>query len=356
MIRDPFLEELLYAAGPSGMETSAAEVWRTHAAGYAKVERDRMGNSYAIVNAKGKVHQPVVLLAGHIDEIGVIITHIDEDGFLYIDEVGGWDAQVLVGQRIRFLSDHGNPLGVVGRKPPHLLDPDEEHDAVTLKSLWVDIGATSREEALTMVEVGDMGVLDQQFHYLPNKRLVSRCLDNRIGAYVVFEAARRYAANPGEAKVIAAATVQEEVGFANGGGAGLAGRLYNPDVAIAVDLTFATDHPDAKKEQEGDHSLGGGPVLARGTLLHPEVFRLLRSAAVDNDIPYTVQALGYRTRTDADVLATAALYASATGLVSVPNRYMHSPNEMVSLEDVEHTIELLVAACQYVRSDMDWRR
>lgn len=344
-----FLKRLLDAPGPSGFESLPAKVWRDEASTFAEVVRDVAGNSIAVVHPDGA---PTIMLAGHIDEIGVIVTWIDDDGFVHIGAIGGWDPQVLVGQRIRFLGKNGDVFGVVGRKPIHLLKGEEREKAPKLTDLWVDIGAATRDEALGLLDIGDPGVIDARTLELPNGRLVSRAIDDRIGAFIVLEAARRYARQPGTARVVAVATTQEEISY-HGGGALISATRIGPTMAIAVDVTHATDHPGAEKKETGDHRLGGGPVLARGSVISPVVYRLLRDAAARLGIATTTQAAGRDTSTDADFIHIAR-EGIATGLVSVPNRYMHSPGEMVSLADIEHTAALLAETCRAVTPETDF--
>lgn len=344
-----FLKALLDCPGPSGFESAPAGLWREEAARFSSVERDVMGNSIATVHAAGS---PTILLVGHIDEIGLIVTYIDEQGFLFIGPIGGWDSQVLVGQRVRVLGHDGDVIGVVGKKPIHLMKPDERDKVSKLADIWIDIGVTTREEALRLVGVGDPAVIDAPVRELPNGRIVSRSIDNRIGAFVVLDALRRYAERPGAARVVAIASTQEEIG-AHGGGALVGAHRVMPAMAIAVDVIFATDHPSADKKEVGEHTLGGGPVLTRGSVISPVVFTLLRDAAGRAAIPYTLHASGRDTSTDADFIHLAR-EGVATGLVSVPNRYMHSPNEMVSLDDVDRAAELLAEACRAVTPATDF--
>ncbi|HXC24918.1 MAG TPA: M42 family metallopeptidase [Gemmatimonadaceae bacterium] len=344
-----FLKRLLDTPGPSGFESAPAKVWRTEAATFATVTPDVAGNSMATVNPKGK---PTILLAGHIDEIGVIVTYIDDDGFAYIAPIGGWDPQVLVAQRIRFAGRDGDVFGVIGKLPVHLIKPDARDKAAKITDLWVDIGAKNRQEAEERLSVGDAGVIDARAIELPNNRLISRSIDNRIGAFVVLEALRRYAEQPGAAKVVAVATTQEEIAF-HGGGALVCAQRVNPQMALVVDVTFATDHPNIDKKEVGDTKLGGGPVLVRGSVVSPVVFKLLRATAEQHDIPFTLHAAGRDTGTDADAIHIAR-EGVATGLVAVPNRYMHSPNEMISLDDLDRTAELIAHTCRAVTAETDF--
>ncbi|MGH7638051.1 MAG: M20/M25/M40 family metallo-hydrolase [Gemmatimonadaceae bacterium] len=345
-----FLKRLLDAPGPSGFETLAGRAWRAEAERFTdRVTVDLAGNCIAEVNPGGS---PTILIDGHIDEIGVIVQYIDDEGFIYISPIGGWDAQVLVGQRIRFLAAAGDVFGVVGRKPIHLAKDADRKRAVKFTDLWVDIGALNRAEAEARLGIGDPGVIDARAHDFPNGRIVSRSIDDRIGAFAALEALRRYAAKPGTARVVAAATTQEEIAW-TGGGALVAANAVRPKMAIVVDVTFATDHPDVEKKELGDHRLGSGPVLHRGALLSPVVFELLRGAARAKTIPFTVHADGRETATNADAIYIAQ-EGVATALVSIPNRYMHSPNEMVSLDDVDHTAELIAEVCRMVDGKTDF--
>lgn len=345
-----FLKKLLDTPGPSGYESAAANAWRDEAKTFAdEVVGDVHGNSMAVVNAKGG---PTIMLAGHIDEIGVIITYIDDDGFVYIAPIGGWDPQVLVAQRIRFVGRNGEVMGAVGKKPIHLMKPDEREKASKMTDLWVDIGATTRAQAEAVLSIGDAGVIDSRTLDFPNDRIVSRSIDDRIGAFVVLEALRRYAAEPGEARVVAVATTQEEIAY-RGGGALVGAQRVNPAMAIVVDVTFATDHPGIEKKELGHSPLGSGPVLTRGSVVSPVAFRILRDTAELARIPFTLHAAGRETSTDADAIHLAR-EGVATALLSVPNRYMHSPNEMVSLVDLDHAATLIAAACRAVTHETDF--
>lgn len=344
-----FLKRLLDTPGPSGFEAKVAKSWRDEAEGFADhVDADVAGNSIAIVNEGGA---PRVMLAGHIDEIGVQVTHIDTDGFIYFEGIGGWDPQVLVGQRIRFLAGAG-VIGVIGKKPIHLMKGDEKEKASKTTDLWIDIGAKNRDEAKERgLRVGDAGVIDARTIEMGNDIIASRSIDNRIGAFVVLEALRLLSEDRPAAQVAAVATAQEEIGYSGGGARASAYRL-DPQIAIVVDVTFATDSPTMEKKELGEHKLGGGPVLTRGSAAHPVVFDRLVAAAERESIPYTIHAAPRFTSTDAD-----AIYLSragvATGVVSVPNRYMHSPNEMISLNDLERTAALIAAFVRDLSADTD---
>lgn len=336
-----FFKQLLCSPGPSGFEAAPARLWRAHAETFADtVTVDVSGNSFATLNPNGAPH---LMLAGHMDEIGLMITHITDEGLLRCDGIGGWDPQVLVGQRILVLGRNGPVRGVIGKKPIHLMKSEEKEKASKLEDLWVDIGADSREDAAKQgVRVGDPAVIDAAVWEMPNRRLVSRSIDNRVGSFVVLEALRTLALEHDfTARVTAAATAQEEIGH-HGGGARPGAYTLDPQVALVVDVTFATDVPGVEKNDVGEHAMGSGPVLGRGSATHPLVFERLAEVAEENSIPYTIQASPRYTSTDAD-----AIYLSragvATAVISIPNRYMHSPNEMISLDDVEATIRLIAA-------------
>jgi endoglucanase len=344
-----FLKRLLDAPGPSGFETVPARIWRGEAGAFATVSGDVMGNSIAVVNPEGS---PTIMLAGHIDEIGVIVTYVDDQGYVYLGPIGGWDPQVLIGQRVLFQGKEGNVHGVIGKKPIHLLKPDEREKASKMCDIWVDIGSANKAETLARLSVGDAGVVDCRMLELPNQRITSRSIDNRIGAFVVLEALRRYAENPGSARVVAVATTQEEIAW-RGGGAIASAVKVAPAMAIVVDVTFATDHPGVDKKEHGEATLGGGPVLTRGSIVSPVVLDLVRKSAEKLSMPYQMHAAGRESFTDADAIHNAAT-GIATALISVANRYMHSPNEMVSLEDLDRCADLIAETCRSVSAETDF--
>jgi endoglucanase len=348
-----FLKRLLTTPGPSGFEAAAARTWREEVEGFAdRVTVDVAGNSFAAVNPEGR---PRIMLTGHIDEIGFMVTHVDDDGFLYFQPIGGWDSQVVVGQRVQVLTARGPVVGGVGKRAIHLMKKEERDKVSQLDDLWIDIGAASKKEALRRVAIGDAAVLLADVHEFPNGRIVSRSVDNRIGAFVAAEALRIVARSRKKpaAAVYAVATTQEEIAY-TGGGARSGSTGLEPDAAIVVDVTHATDYPGADKRKQGEHRLGGGPVLTRGSSANPKVFALLQKTAEREKIPYTVQAAPIQTSTDADAIATAAR-GIATGLVSVPNRYMHSPNEMVAAADLARVARLLAAFALAVGPKTDFR-
>ena len=345
-----FLKRLLATSSPSGFEDEAARVWRAEAEKFAdEVTVDSSGTSYARLKGDG----PRVMIEGHIDEIGVMISHIDDDGFLWFKPIGGWDDQVLVGQRIRIQGTDGPVVGVIGKKAIHHMDLDERGKVSKIKTLWIDIGATDADDARSKVSIGDPGVIEQPVIELSDDRIACRGIDNRVGAFVALEALRMLA--EGErpaADVWAVAPVQEEIGLYGG-----KTSAYNldPAVAIAIDVTHATDHPDADVRGNGMVKIGGGPLLARGSAIHPRVFEGLVAAAKADDIAYHVEIAPAYSGTDADSIARVRA-GIPTGLVSIPNRYMHSPSELVSLTDLENCSKVIAGFTRRLDMSEDFRR
>jgi putative aminopeptidase FrvX len=345
------LRKLLTAPGPSGYEQAPAAVFREAAGAFAEITHDTVGSTVARV--KGMGDGPLVAVVGHIDEIGLIVHHIDDDGYLWFTGVGGWDPVILVGQRVEVSTRDGRVPGVVGKKPIHLLKDEERKKAPELKQLHIDIGAKDGDDARSRVRVGDVAVIAGEPVELPNNRFLSRSMDNRLGCFVAFEAAR-LVAEEGDARgdVAAVAVAQEEITF---GGAYTTAYSLRPDIAIVVDVTFATDTPGSEEKEIGRHKFGSGPVLQRGSTLDPTVFELLHAAGEAEGIPFTVAASARATGTDAD-----AFHLSRGGVpsavVSVPLRYMHSPVEMVQLDDVENAAKLIAAFARRLEPGLDLKR
>lgn len=353
MATDPFdlLARLLDAPGPSGFERTPARLWRDAAAFADDVTVDVNGNSHATVRPAADAPARV-MFAGHIDEIGVMLVHIDDDGYCWFDVIGGWDSQVFVGQRVTLLGKDGPVPGVIGKQAIHLMDQAARDKLSKVHDLWIDIGATSRDQALERVEVGTAGVIGGMMQRFPNDRIVSRSLDNRIGAYVVLEALRLLASDRPKVAVTAVATTQEEIAY-TGGGARTSATALEAVAAIVVDVTHATDSPSVEKKRHGDVKLGLGPVLSRGAAVNPVVFERLLATARREQIPVQVQAAPRFTGTDADAIFTAHR-GIATGLVSVPLRYMHSPSEMAALADITNAARLLAGFARSVDAGEDF--
>jgi putative aminopeptidase FrvX len=346
------LRRLLTAPGPSGHEQAPAAVFRDACAEFAEVTHDTVGSTVARVAGTGG--GPVLAIVGHIDEIGLIVHHIDDDGFLWFTSVGGWDPTILVGQRLEIATRNGPVTGVVGKKPIHLLQEEERRKAPELKHLHIDIGAKDGDDARSLVRVGDVAVIAGEPVELPNDRVISRSMDNRLGCFVAYEAARLVAeAGGAPGDVAAVAAVQEEVG--DFGGARVATFALEPAIAIAVDVTHATDVPGGDPKVEGEHGLGSGPAISRGSTINPKVFDLLAETAEAEGIAYTLEVSAGTTSTDMD-----AMYLSragvATGLVSIPLRYMHTPTEIVDLADVEQCARLLAAFARRLEPGFSFTR
>jgi putative aminopeptidase FrvX len=348
-----FLRRLLDAPGPSGYEAAPARVWREEAATFAdEVTHDVVGNSFARVKPRNDApNAPKVLLAGHIDEIGFVITHIDKEGFLWFSPLGGWDDQVVVGQRLRVAGQQGDVIGVIGKKAAHLLKDEDRRRPTRVDEMWIDIGARDHDDAARRVDIGDAAVIDSRFIELSRDICVARSMDNRVGAFVALESARLVTEKRGAADVYAVATSQEEITF---GGAYTASFSVAPTVAIAIDVTHATDYPGADKKRDHEVKLGGGPVLGRGATINDGVFNGLREAARIQGIDIAVQATGKSSGTDADAMIRSGA-GTATGVISIPNRYMHSPNELVSLSDLENAARVIAGFIQSVTSESDFR-
>ena len=334
------LERLLTTPGPSGQEHAVAAVWREAAAPVGEVSSDVLGSSW--VRVPGTAGGPALSVIGHIDEIGVVVTHLGDDGIAAVRPVGGFNPQTIVGQRVDVLTKNGALPGVVVARLQKLRrGRGEERKPVEYEDLFLDVGAKDGEELKQLVRLGDAAVWHGAPLALHGSRLASRSIDNRMGCYVALEAARRIAERGGApGDFIAVAAVQEEVGdFA---GSRTSAFATEPQVALAVDVTHANDVRGGEPEDEGRVVLGEGPTIARGPSMHPTVFELLYETAEAEGIPFGVEVTRGTTSTDADAVFLSRR-GVATGLVSVPLRYMHSPVETVDLEDIERAVQLVVA-------------
>ena len=343
------LERLLTTPGPSGQERAAAAVWREAAAPVGEVSSNVLGSSW--VRVPGTAEGPSLAVVGHIDEISAVVTHLGDDGIAAIRPVGGFNPAVMVGQRVDVLTRNGPLPGVVVARVQKRRGRGEDRKAIEYEDLFLDVGAADGDELRALVRPGDAAVWLGAPVALAGNRVASRSFDNRIGCYVALEAARRLAEQGGApGDFIAVAAVQEEVGdFA---GSRTAAFATEPQVAIAVDVTHATDVRGGDPEDEGKVTLGGGPTLMRGPSIHPAVFELLHETAEAEKIPFALEVSRGTTSTDAD-----AVYLSrrgiATGLVSVPLRYMHSPVETADLGDIERAVQLIVAFALKLDSGLD---
>jgi putative aminopeptidase FrvX len=347
------LRSLLTAAGPSGYERAPAAAFAALGKEFTDdVVIDVMGSVAARVRGT-QPGSPFLAIVGHIDEIGLIVTHIDDDGFISFTGVGGWDPMILVGQRVEVLTREGTVLGVVGKKPIHLLRDEERKKAPEIRDLHLDIGTPDGDDAKAAVRIGDVAVIAGDPVEVLGDRVISRSMDNRLGSYIALEAARLVAEDGGAPGDVAAlGVVQEEITFA---GARTSAFALEPDVAIAVDVTHATDAPGIDVKQEGKHEFGQGAVIGRGSTLHPMVFELLHDAAERESIPFTVSASARGTGTDADAIHLSRA-GVPTGLVSIGLRYMHSPVEMVQLSDIDACARLIAAFAKSLSPETKFAR
>lgn len=343
-----FLKRLVDTPGPSGYEQQVQRVFRDRVAVYAtEVRTDVLGNVYATVNPGGS---PRIMLAGHADEIGFQVRYISSEGMLYFGSIGGHDVIVTVGQRVVVHTSSGPVLGVLGRKAIHLLEPDERNKTPKLDDLWIDIGARDKADAESVVAIGDCVTYEHRLERLRGDLCVARSFDDKMGVFVVAETLRLLAGKPIKAMVTGVSTVQEEVGLRGGH---TSAYDIDPKVGIATDVGHATDYPDGDKKKVGDLKLGGGPYITRGANINPIVFDLLVKTAKELQIPYQIQASPGGTGTDANVIQLSRA-GVATGLVSVPLRYMHTPNEIMNLVDIENAAILIAGFCEHVTSEIDW--
>lgn len=342
------LERLVSTPSPSGYEQEIQRVVRQFLEPLAdRVSTDSHGNVIAVKNADAPLR---VMLAGHCDQIGLLVQHIDNEGFLYVQPIGGWDPIVLIGQRMTVWTRSGGIPGIIARKPIHLLTEDERRQVPKMKDVWLDIGAKNRDEAAELVRIGDAITPELTHGKLRNGYRYSPAMDDKCGLWVVLEAFRRAAAGTLNCALYVVSTVQEEVGLR---GAKTSAYGIDPQVGIAVDVTHASDCPTIEKKQEGEVNLGGGPVVYRGPNMNPHVVDRLLDAAEKNKIPFQLSAISRATPTDANAMQVNRA-GMATGLVSIPNRYMHSPVELISEADIDQAAELLAQFALALPVDADF--
>jgi endoglucanase len=345
-----FLKELIDAPSPSGFEARAQEVIRRRMKAFTKdVETDVHGNVIGRLN-RGDPFR--VMLAGHCDEIGFQVQHVSDEGFLYIQPVGGIDLSLMPGRRVFIHSEKGKILGVVGKKPVHLMSPEDRKKVPKAHELWVDIGARDKKDAKRRVDIGDVVTVAEGLELLRKDLAISRAFDDKIGAFIVTEVLGRLSRTKGwrGVEVAAVSTVQEEIGLR---GARTSAFGIEPHVGVAVDVGFASDQPGAEKKIVGDIKLGAGPILHKGPNVNPVVGRLLVEVAKKKKIPHQLKAESRATGTDANVIQITRTGVAA-GLVGVPNRYMHTPVEMISLKDVQNAILLLAEFVSALKPGMDF--
>jgi endoglucanase len=330
-----FLKKLLSTPSPSGFEPKIQKVCKDYAAPYVdKIYKDVHGNQFHVKNPKGKLR---IMLAGHVDEIALMVNHIDSNGFLGFMAIGGVDPSVLDGQRVQIHTEKGALSGVIGRRAIHLTDLADRGKGMKMHQMWIDIGARSKKEAEKHVAIGDPATMNVTHLELMNGRMVARAMDDRIGAFVVLEVMRLIANKKIDCAVYGVTTVQEEIGLR---GATTSAYGCDPHAGIAVDVSHATDHPDVDSKRHGYFELDGGPMVSRGPNINPKIAKQLLAIAKKKKIPVQVEAAPRGTGTDANAIQLSR-GGVATGLVSIPNRYMHSPVEMVSLKDAENCAKLI---------------
>jgi putative aminopeptidase FrvX len=340
-----FLKTIMETPSPSGYESPLQQVVRDYVADFAdEVTTDVHGNVIVVKNPGAATR---VMFAGHCDQIGLIVQHIDDEGFIYIQPIGGWDPMMLIGQRMTVWTDDGPVFGVIAKKPIHLMTEEDRKKVPKIKDLWLDIGAADKKEVEKLVRIGDAVTVELKFNQMPNNRICSPATDDKAGLWVVIEALRRADKKKLNCGLYSVSTVQEEIGLR---GAKTSCFGVDPQVGIAVDVTFSTDCPTIEKKEEGDVALGKGPVIHRGPNMNHEVVRRLIESAGDEEFAYQLVASARATGTDANAMQISRAGVAA-GLVSVPNRYMHSPVEMVCLDDMDKAADLLARFAEGVGPD-----
>ncbi len=344
-----FLRKLIETPSPSGFEQPAQKLIRQYMKKYAdEVRTDVHGNLMGILNPKAPFR---VMLAGHCDEIGLMVNHVDDHGYIFFQPIGGVDLSLMPGQRVTIHNSSRHVPGVIGKMPIHLMDAKEREKGVTkAEKLWIDIGAKDRKDAFKLIDIGDPITISVGFQELANGMVAGRGFDDRAGSFVVAEALRLLHGRKLSIGVYAVTTVQEELGMR---GARTSAFGIEPQAGIAVDVGFASDFPEADKKLIGEVSLGKGPILHRGANINPVLGRLIEKTAQKEKIPVQIQAAPRATGTDANVIQINRAGAAAA-LVSVPNRYMHTPVEVVSLDDIENAAKLVAASVAAIRPSMDF--
>ncbi|MGZ5537338.1 MAG: M42 family metallopeptidase [Chthoniobacterales bacterium] len=343
-----FLKRLVETPSPSGYEQEVQKLVRERIRPWCdSVRTDVMGNVFGVRNPDGK---PRIMLAGHCDQIGFIVQYITDEGFLHVEPIGGVDPVVATSQRVAIMTKNGIVPGVIGRKAIHLMDDEDKKKVPKIHDLYVDIGAQNKFDALKLVAFGDAGVFVQPYIELANERAVSMAFDNKMGTWIVTEVLRLLHEQKFDACVVGVSTVQEEIGLR---GAHTSAFSSEADVGIALDVAHGTDTPGIEKKKAGDFKIGAGPMIARGANINPRIFEMLVAIAEADGIQYQVASAPRGTGTDANVMQLSR-GGMATGLLSVPLRYMHTPNELLALEDLEDTARLLAAFCQRVSKDQDF--
>ncbi len=350
IINEQFLEKLVNAPSPTGFEQPAQNVYREYLKGVAeKITTDVMGNVDAILNIEG---DPRIVLMGHVDEVGLQVKYIDEKGFIRFYQLGGIDAHLTPGNRVKILTSKGEILGVIGKKAIHHQKPEERKNVVKIDQQFIDIGAASRDEVKEIgIEIGDPIIFEHSYAPLGKGDLVvSRCFDDKIGTFIIAEVLRTLKGTKFEGEIHSVSSTQEEIGTR---GAITSSYSIDPQIGIAYDVTFASDSPDMKDSELGIVKMGGGPVLERGPNINPILFDLFVETAKELDMPYQINAQPKPTGTDARSIQMTRS-GVATAVIGIPSRYMHSMSEVVNLKDVNDIIRLSVAVIQKISKEMSF--
>lgn len=329
-----FLRNLTKEIGPSGQEFKVQRIFKNYVTPYS--DDINVTKHHAVIAQKKGKNNFSVMLAGHADEISMLVSYIDDKGFIYVTPMGGIDAALLPGQKVFIVNKKNVVKGVFGRKPKHLIK-DNSSD-VKIEDLWIDIGTSGKDETMALVSLGDVVIWDSEFHIFNHDRVISKAFDDRIAVYIIARVLEELHNYETYANIFCVSTTQEEVGAR---GAKTASNIINPDISIAIDVTFASDHPGMNSKENGDIKLGEGPVLTIGSRINPELLEILKDVAKENEIPLQYEIWTRQTGTDLDQMHESA-DGSAGLLVSIPCRYMHSANEMISFNDAENTVKLLV--------------
>ncbi len=345
-----FLKNLLMESGASGFEESPQRVWTERTKKYTDcIKTDVMGNTTAVLNPEAKYK---VMLAGHCDEIGFIITYISDEGFLYFEAIGGIDKCVVCGSHVDILTQKGKVRGIIGKKAIHLETSDERGKVPKLKDLYIDIGASSKKDAKKVIEVGDCVTFIPNYTELRNGIFTSKACDDRVGSFIVSEVIKILSLQKSLLKVgvYGVSTVQEEVGLR---GATTSAYNINPDVGFAIDVSFSSDTPEANKKELGEVELNKGCILHPSPACNRKLLEMIKKVAKKNKIPYQIQATGYPDGTDTAAIQLSRA-GSATALISIPNRYMHTMVETCAFNDLENTAKLIAKTILQLKPGMDF--
>ncbi len=343
-----FLQNLLSVPSPSGYEGPAQNVWTKYVSPFCdKIEKDSHGNRIAVRNQGQSMR---VMFAAHMDELGFIVKHIDDQGYIFFQTIGGHDLSVIPGRRVIIQTKDGPVRGATGKKAIHIMTPEERKKVSPIEDLWIDIGLENKELVMDKVRIGDPVVYDTEMQFLNDDILVSRAFDDKIGVFALAEALRLLQNQSLGTTLYMVSTVQEEIGMR---GAVTSAYHIDPSVGIAVDVTQATDYPKVDKRKYGDIKLGKGPVILKGANANSLLTEIIIESAEAESIPYQIEAEAGSTGTDAASIQLTRK-GVATGLISIPLRYMHTPSEVVSLKDVENTARLLASVARLLSHEHEF--